>query len=693
LESLKTGMMADASPRLKPVVGFSLSGNNSEHNISVCKEIVSALLAHEHSWIFAEPVDPSKLNIPLYFEVVRAPMDLGTIMEKLQRQTYFSVIDFARDLQLVWKNAKAFNQSESLVYKLASKFERDCIAQLNAAPFQSQSTCTVCRGLLATDDTLIVCEVCKRQWHVFCFCDGRNATYDNGSATCNDCILDHRLEVRLRSGTSFCSGPSVILPSSIAEPATSVTPTASTAHGPSAPYEAAPSNNTAAAGLSVSDDIQARKRRCTRFEAGPARKRTIWAPLWQALSSVAQAQAKHLGRRQQEHRQKEFPNIRRSGEHGPRINFASSLELEAGERIWVDPGVGHQPEPLSLVSHIQQRALVSMASENETNGTFKGTATRIAANADRHPPESTSSGSYAAEQDQLVQALAALSPPEFSTNRANDSAILQEHNGKEGCEGDVEGKRNTKENGGASDQEQQQRWFQVFYPLLRNLLVELLRGNRNQNGSHCSDAALQNIQMEPDASQQEASDFLCLFLNKDHKTGLIQICEWFVNLKVAQSGSLGDQQPLEEATRSLVLAFLRLSQFAVYNMVVKLTRKQKAEYHNDEWECFQKAFEALQMLCHTHQRTQSSWFGKNLRGHLAYWFIQARKLILLIFLDNRHKQLLDTKDTTRWLIQVYQNLRLALDTEHEISGQSPLTPHEAIEVSMESIGLGFISFC
>ncbi len=37
------------------------------------------LMSHEYGWVFSSPVDPIQLNIPDYFDVIKNPMDLGTI--------------------------------------------------------------------------------------------------------------------------------------------------------------------------------------------------------------------------------------------------------------------------------------------------------------------------------------------------------------------------------------------------------------------------------------------------------------------------------------------------------------------------------------------------------------------------------------------------------------------------------------
>lgn len=44
---------------------------------------MNTLWKHNSAFIFHEPVDPEKLNIPDYFDIIRNPMDLGTVKNKL----------------------------------------------------------------------------------------------------------------------------------------------------------------------------------------------------------------------------------------------------------------------------------------------------------------------------------------------------------------------------------------------------------------------------------------------------------------------------------------------------------------------------------------------------------------------------------------------------------------------------------
>ena len=56
---------------------------------------------------FLMPVDTKEY--PTYTNVVKEPMDLGTIAKKLKRLVYVNRDAFRRDVMLVWENARRFN--------------------------------------------------------------------------------------------------------------------------------------------------------------------------------------------------------------------------------------------------------------------------------------------------------------------------------------------------------------------------------------------------------------------------------------------------------------------------------------------------------------------------------------------------------------------------------------------------------
>jgi bromodomain-containing factor 1 len=69
----------------------------------------------KHAMYFIAPVDPVALNIPTYPDVIKHPMDLGTMESKLKNDRYSSVQAFADDLQLIVDNAEKFNGPQHAV--------------------------------------------------------------------------------------------------------------------------------------------------------------------------------------------------------------------------------------------------------------------------------------------------------------------------------------------------------------------------------------------------------------------------------------------------------------------------------------------------------------------------------------------------------------------------------------------------
>lgn len=115
----------------------SVSGSDDpvtalKRSMALCKRIVNDLLKLKFANIFAAPVDWKALNIPDYPNIIKNPMDLGTVMAKLDEGKYDSVDSFVEDVQLIWNNAKTFNPPKTDVYIIASNFENAFRKKLNS---------------------------------------------------------------------------------------------------------------------------------------------------------------------------------------------------------------------------------------------------------------------------------------------------------------------------------------------------------------------------------------------------------------------------------------------------------------------------------------------------------------------------------------------------------------------------------
>lgn len=79
--------------------------------------IVRMLKSFEECRIFLTKV--SKKGAPGYYEVIKRPMDLGTVQRRLWR--YRSFEEFKEDLDLIWSNCLEFNEG---------KYYRDCATRM-----------------------------------------------------------------------------------------------------------------------------------------------------------------------------------------------------------------------------------------------------------------------------------------------------------------------------------------------------------------------------------------------------------------------------------------------------------------------------------------------------------------------------------------------------------------------------------
>ncbi|KAH9295406.1 hypothetical protein KI387_038994 [Taxus chinensis] len=80
--------------------------------------------------VFSEPVNPEEL--PDYFDVIKNPMDFGTIRSNLERENYTSLEQLEKDVLLVCSNAMSYNASGTIYYRQART-----IQELARKTFQS----------------------------------------------------------------------------------------------------------------------------------------------------------------------------------------------------------------------------------------------------------------------------------------------------------------------------------------------------------------------------------------------------------------------------------------------------------------------------------------------------------------------------------------------------------------------------
>lgn len=88
-----------------------------------CLDVLKVLQSHQHGWVFNSPVDPVELGLPDYFEVIKKPMDLGTIKKRLENGCYHSIDEFDYHVNLTFDNAMLYNPEGSVVYNMAKEMK------------------------------------------------------------------------------------------------------------------------------------------------------------------------------------------------------------------------------------------------------------------------------------------------------------------------------------------------------------------------------------------------------------------------------------------------------------------------------------------------------------------------------------------------------------------------------------------
>jgi len=95
------------------------SGRMSEQ-MKYCSGILKELFAKKHetyAWPFYKPVDADALGIPDYHDIIKRPMDLGTVKTKMERREYRRPEDFAGEVRLIFTNCYNTTDLNTMWYR------------------------------------------------------------------------------------------------------------------------------------------------------------------------------------------------------------------------------------------------------------------------------------------------------------------------------------------------------------------------------------------------------------------------------------------------------------------------------------------------------------------------------------------------------------------------------------------------
>ncbi|KAK6134304.1 hypothetical protein DH2020_031927 [Rehmannia glutinosa] len=117
---------AETNKKLKSKGGGSGLGMEKFPNqvLKSCNALLERLMKHKHAWVFNKPVDVAALGLHDYLDIIKNPMDLGTVKNRLAQNWYKSPVEFAEDVRLTFRNAMTYNPKGQDVYVMAEQMSK-----------------------------------------------------------------------------------------------------------------------------------------------------------------------------------------------------------------------------------------------------------------------------------------------------------------------------------------------------------------------------------------------------------------------------------------------------------------------------------------------------------------------------------------------------------------------------------------
>ncbi|KAJ3281801.1 histone acetyltransferase [Borealophlyctis nickersoniae] len=95
------------------------------------KALTSEMFDHDSAWPFRCPVT----HVPDYHEVIKEPMDLRTLGEKVEEDAYKTLEEYCRDVNLIFSNCRTYNLETSIYWKctrMVEKFFKERLKQIKS---------------------------------------------------------------------------------------------------------------------------------------------------------------------------------------------------------------------------------------------------------------------------------------------------------------------------------------------------------------------------------------------------------------------------------------------------------------------------------------------------------------------------------------------------------------------------------
>lgn len=96
---------------------------------ATARKILNNIWRMRGGYLFHQPVDPVRYNILDYTDIIKHPMDFGTVKFKMNNCLYARAEQFIQDMKLVFDNCVLYNGINTEVGKIGADLYEEFIAQ------------------------------------------------------------------------------------------------------------------------------------------------------------------------------------------------------------------------------------------------------------------------------------------------------------------------------------------------------------------------------------------------------------------------------------------------------------------------------------------------------------------------------------------------------------------------------------
>ncbi|KAM0036203.1 putative chromatin remodeler Bromodomain family [Helianthus debilis subsp. tardiflorus] len=137
-----------SGPTVQPLEGNKSPLNQNieykEEELNAALTVIITTMNLDAADPFNRPVDPVELDIPDYFDVIKTPMDFGTICNNLKNgHKYMNSVDVFKDVQYIWYNCIKYNKKGDYILELMNRVKTFFMKHWIAAGLHTEQSTSV----------------------------------------------------------------------------------------------------------------------------------------------------------------------------------------------------------------------------------------------------------------------------------------------------------------------------------------------------------------------------------------------------------------------------------------------------------------------------------------------------------------------------------------------------------------------